>query len=177
MLTKKYLRVASLATVLTFVFFGANAHNNAIPEMDEVDRFAQKVFQNAQLLSFRDKIEYCGFIGYDHQRSLVATTPNAGDADGCEPIDDGELDVIASYHTHGSYSADADTETPSVDDLVADFSEGIDGYVATPGGRFWVISLEDQATFLLCEKGCVQKIRNLSLALPLPQNTPIPWKN
>ncbi|WP_084631033.1 DUF4329 domain-containing protein [Ferrimonas senticii] len=131
------------------------AHASSLLKMDSIDRFALAVLQEAQKLSFVNQREYCGLIGFDQNNRLIATRPNAGEEDSCVPVDDEQLDMIASYHTHGSYSADADTETPSVDDLIADFSEGINGYVATPGGRVWVNSLESQATFLLCENGCI----------------------
>ncbi len=125
---------------------------------DPVDRVAAEILNKAQSLSFRDKVEYCGLIGYGKDGTLEATQPRRGQRDGCQPDDDLSLaEVIASYHTHGSYSRDADAETPSVGDLEADFSEQIDGYVATPGGRLWVNLHEEKVSIQLCGVGCLKQ--------------------
>lgn len=118
----------------------------AVAHLDEVQRF-----------SIRDGVEYCGLFGYDRSGKLAATPARRGERDGCEPeIEPEGFEVIASYHTHGAYARDADTEVPSVDDLLADFEEGIDGYIATPGGRVWLNLAEERRSFQLCGRGCVQ---------------------
>ena len=66
-----------------------------------------------------------------------------------------DFEAIASYHTHAAYSDDMDSEVPSVDDLEIDFEEGVNGYVATPGGRVWLNLVNEGRTILLCGPGCV----------------------
>ena len=123
---------------------------------DPVDRFVLLVLDEAQALSVRDNVEYCGVIGYDAQDKLSFTGPFKGERDSCDPGGDpAGFQTFASYHTHGGYTEDADTEAPSVGDLVADFSEGIDGYVATPSGRVWFNSLDYEVTYQLCGRGCL----------------------
>lgn len=123
---------------------------------DELDIFAAEYLASIQQRSFRDGVEYCGLFGYDADGNLVATPARRGDRDSCEPeIGPEDLDVIASYHTHGRYSPDSDTEAPSVSDLSNDIEEDIDGYVATPGGRLWVNLVEQQLSVLLCGPGCL----------------------
>ena len=123
---------------------------------DELDRFAVAHLDAIQPLSIRDKIEYCGLFGYDRYGRLAATQAVPGDADSCDPgIEPDGFEVIASYHTHGAYARDADTEVPSIDDLIGDFEEGIDGYIATPGGRVWLNLYEERVSFQLCGRGCI----------------------
>lgn len=126
------------------------------PQLNEVDIFAKNILNKAQALSFAKGKEFCGLIGFNQRDELVATEPAAGDANGCQPGGEQEnIEVIASYHTHGSYTEAADTEAPSPDDLEADFAENIDGYVATPGGRLWLNLMELRETVLLCGPGCL----------------------
>ena len=132
----------------------------------ELDLFAVAHFDRIQPLSIRDNAEYCGLFGYDAAGNLAATRAARGDADGCAPHDEPPgFEVIASYHTHGAYSEDADAEVPSVDDLLSDFEEGIDGYVATPGGRVWLNLFADTMSFQICGPGCV---------VPDPNHRPCP---
>ncbi|MCY6379602.1 DUF4329 domain-containing protein [Hoeflea prorocentri] len=124
--------------------------------MEEVDAFAIKHLDSIQPRSIRDRAEYCGLFFHDSQGQLAATPARKGGPDGCTPeIGPDDADIIASYHTHGAFSPEADTEVPSVDDLTADFMEGIDGYVATPGGRVWLNLLEEEITVELCGPGCI----------------------
>lgn len=123
---------------------------------DDIDKFVLELFDRVQAQSIEENREYCGLIGFDHGDFLVATGPVPGDMDSCDPSGTTEdIEVIASYHTHGAFDPEADSEVPSVDDLLADFEEGIDGYVATPGGRVWLNLVEEKLTYQLCGRNCV----------------------
>jgi hypothetical protein len=123
---------------------------------DALDKFAAALFDRIQPLSIADGVEYCGLLGIGADGRLAATRARRGDADSCRPDDEPHgLDVLASYHTHGAYDRDADTEVPSLDDLHSDIDEGIDGYIATPGGRLWLNDAEARQSFLLCGPGCI----------------------
>ncbi len=65
--------------------------------------------------------------------------------------------ITASYHTHGAFSTSYYNEVPSVDDIEGDEAEGIDGWVATPGGRLWYIDTEDMVLSQICGIGCLPK--------------------
>jgi hypothetical protein len=39
--------------------------------------------------------------------------------------------------------------------MEGDEEEGIDGWVATPGGRLWHIDTEDMVTYQVCGIGCL----------------------
>ena len=65
-------------------------------------------------------------------------------------------ELIASYHTHDALDPaepDANFELPSSDDLISDSEEGVDGYLSTPGGRFWFIDTVDELVILLGDTG------------------------
>ena len=63
--------------------------------------------------------------------------------------------IIASYHTHGGFSTDYSSETPSGVDMEGDEQEGIDGWVVTPCGRLWYIDTTDMITRQICGIGCL----------------------
>lgn len=105
---------------------------------------ARSVLSDLQAQSFVLNREFCGYIGLDSAGILIASAATQGTLDSCLADDPPEIAVItASYHTHGAYSPDYINEVPSVDDFEADEAEGIDGYVATPGGRLWYIDTQD----------------------------------
>lgn len=114
------------------------------------------VFASLNPQSIADGVEYCGYVGVDAAGRLLATPPTRGDEGTCLSDDPDMLDVIyASYHTHGNYSPDYASELPSGDDMEGDEAEGIDGWVATPGGRLWYIDTTDMVTFQICGIGCL----------------------
>ena len=122
---------------------------------DEV-AFVKALFARVQPLSIASDREYCGYIGLDDDGNLAASAPRKGRQDTCRPNDPDELSVVlASYHTHGAYSEEFYNEVPSGDDMEGDEAEGIDGWVATPGGRLWYIDSEDMVTSQICGLGCL----------------------
>ena len=124
---------------------------------DDVDRLMLAHFDKIQPKSIAENREYCGLVGFDSPGELRVTSARAGTADSCDPGEaPGDWEVIASYHTHGAFLDDADSEVPSVDDLLGDIEEDIDGYVATPGGRVWLNVAAEKLTFQLCGRGCVR---------------------
>lgn len=129
---------------------GANAQDGA--EL----RLVKALFAEVQPLSIRKNREYCGYIGLNAEGHLMATAPKRGGKYGCRPDNPAELTVVtASYHSHGAFVSGYASETPSVDDMEADESEGIDGWVATPGGRLWYIDTTDMVTAQVCGLRCL----------------------
>ncbi|MEL6959245.1 MAG: DUF4329 domain-containing protein [Pseudomonadota bacterium] len=106
--------------------------------------------------SFETGIEYCGYIGFTAEGELAVSPPTAGNEDSCLSDEPTNLDLItASYHTHGNFSTEYSSETPSGADMEGDEAEGIDGWVSTPGGRLWYIDTTDMVTFQICGIGCL----------------------
>lgn len=129
----------------------------AAPAQDaDVVNFARMVLADLQDRSFADNREYCGRIGVAEDGTLVASRPRRGRRDGCRPTQlPRGARPLASYHTHAAFDPAADSELPSPQDLDSDMSEGVDGFVATPGGRLWFNDSVLGETRLICGPYCL----------------------
>ena len=127
---------------------------------ERLDQVAEAALNNAQNLSLLNNREYCGYIAFDGKDRLRFTAPLKGDVESCTPPEvPYSWELIASYHTHGALNPqvpDVSYELPSGDDLRGDMDEGIDGYLATPGGRFWFIDTYDEVVIMLGGVGYFQ---------------------
>ena len=118
--------------------------------------FSKSVLDKLQLQSFADNREYCGYVAVSPDGSFAASSPRRGGRNGCVPrLGATQGAVLASYHTHGAASDIYDTEYPSFEDLYQDIIGGVDGYIATPGGRVWYNNARLRRTILLCGAGCI----------------------
>ena len=109
-----------------------------------------------QARSIAENREYCGYLGVDQRGEFSISRPVRGHAASCGPAQPPEgFRVIASWHTHAAYSPRYDNEVPSVQDVEGDFSEGINGYLATPGGRIWFVNYNARRAELVCGRNCV----------------------
>lgn len=123
---------------------------------ERVHAFAKSVLAQLQPLSIAQNREYCGTIGIQSDGTLVASKPHRGGRNGCRPRRARKVDrILASYHTHGAFSPNADSELPSVRDVLSDMNADTDGYVSTPGGRFWYVNGRDGWIQQLCPLGCL----------------------
>lgn len=122
---------------------------------------ARAVLSDLQAISFASNREYCGILGRNDEGQMVASAPRAGQRDSCRPRNPRSTDtLIASFHTHAAHDIGADSEVPSSNDLRADMEDGIDGFVATPGGRFWFIDGTRGVAHLICGPGCLPQDPN-----------------
>lgn len=145
----------SLAVSLTLLGYPALSDEMAFSAGSDA-AVAKLILTQLQYRSFDDNVEYCGYIGIDAAGRTIAGKPTSGTWDSCLPIAGPELEVVtASYHTHGAYSPRYPAETPSVIDFEADEDEGINGFVSTPGGRFWFIDTTDNLISQICGLGCL----------------------
>lgn len=117
---------------------------------------AKEVLARAQAASISENREYCGYLGYGEDGQLVSTDATRGQRDECITDWPDDIDVVASWHTHAGFDDGALSEVPSARDMEADEEEGIDGYVATPGGRLWYVDTTDMVTSQLCGLGCIR---------------------
>jgi hypothetical protein len=124
------------------------------PDAATADAFAIQFLDTLQAPSFAQRREFCGYFVVDSAGRISATPPVPGTLASCTQPGPGP-NVFASYHTHGAYDPGYDNEVPSPEDLMGDFSFGIDGYVSTPGGRIWRVEPDVQAALLICGPGCV----------------------
>jgi hypothetical protein len=144
-----------LLAFLLILPFGAHAQ-----ERGEL-ALVKKVFAQLQPISIKNNREYCGYIGYDGAGKLVASQATRGRRGSCRAKDPRNIEtIIASFHTHGAFSRGYYSEMPSQTDMDGDEEEGIDGWVATPGGRLWYIDTQDMVASQICSIGCLKMDAN-----------------
>ncbi|TDK42214.1 DUF4329 domain-containing protein [Antarcticimicrobium luteum] len=109
-----------------------------------------------QHLSFVARYEYCGYLGRSADHRPGFTEIVRGHHNGCTPVMPGAgFDLIASLHTHGAYDPSVPAEFPTALDMRSDHAEGVNGYVATPGGRLWYIDSQAMLAVQICGPGCL----------------------
>ncbi|MCT8159853.1 DUF4329 domain-containing protein [Pseudoruegeria sp. SHC-113] len=129
----------------------------ALAQSAEEMRFAKAFLNALQERSFARNREYCGYFGYTPEGRLAATQPRRGQADSCLMRWSTQIEVFASYHTHGAFDPGHFNEFPSSTDIESDRAEGINGYVATPGGRLWFVDGARGTARQLCGLGCLKQ--------------------
>lgn len=154
------MRAVRLSAAAALLGFGLGAVGAAAQSRfaltDPLDVFAVATLAAIQPDSIGLNTEFCGLIGRNEAGELVSTEPLRGVRDGClPPPDPPGLDVLATWHTHGGWSVEYDGEVPSVIDLRGDIEDGLEGYVATPGGRVWRNRARFGVAVLICGTGCV----------------------
>ena len=123
----------------------------------EVQDFARIQLDALQEQSFAQDIELCGIIFERSDGTLGASDPRPGDEASCgiRYFDEPGMRPVASFHTHAGQNDKYDSEVPSILDLDSDYASGMDGYVATPGGRFWRVDSTSPAAIQICGAGCL----------------------
>ena len=125
----------------------------------EVQAFAREQLEALQQPSFDSNQELCGIIWETSDGELGVSRPREGDQASCDLayFDQPGMVPVASFHTHGSFSPRYDGEVPSLIDIQSDIASGIDGYIATPGGRFWHIDHKAEVARMVCGPGCLEQ--------------------
>lgn len=125
----------------------------------EVQSFARQQLNAVQQRSFAGDVELCAIIFEDSNGELGTTPVREGSKASCNIayFDEPGMAPIASFHTHGSHDRDYDSEVPSIIDITSDVESGTDGYVSTPGGRFWHIDSRNRRAVMVCGEGCLNQ--------------------
>lgn len=117
---------------------------------------ATRILTDLQAASFAANAEHCGYLGLDPAGRLTTSPINRGSEDSCYlPAVPAGMTVLASFHTHGTYSPYYASEWPTTADMLTDAADGIDGYISTPGGRLWHVDTDTMTVRLLCGPGCL----------------------
>ncbi len=128
---------------------------NTTPSEIEVQAVLER-FEPIQLLSFAAGFEYCGYLVRSPQGTLAFTEIVRGGPDGCTPLGPPpDVELVASVHTHGAYDPLVPAEFPTVMDIDSDHREGVNDYIATPGGRLWYVNGTTLTVRQLCNSGCL----------------------
>ncbi len=135
---------------------GTDGLLSIVPQI-EVQEFARTQLDALQNQSFDGDLELCGIIFETSDHELGASRPTNGDVASCDIafFDEPGMVPIASFHTHGKHSDKYDGEVPSLIDMRSDIATGMDGYIATPGGRLWHIDHEASEARMVCGPGCL----------------------
>ena len=117
---------------------------------------AKQILSKLQTNSFENNREYCGVLLRQPDGTLVSSKAYRGTKARCRVrrIPQGAR-VVASYHTHGAFLPGYDNEVPSLLDLEVEMDWGIDGYVSTPGGRFWHVDGRNGTVRMICGVRCL----------------------
>ena len=128
----------------------------------DVQAYARQQLNALQRRSFTEQREFCGVIVEDVTGALSTLEVFEGDIASCSYGNAGKvgLNPVATFHTHGGASVRYDDEAPSFQDLQSDIATRLDGYLATPGGRFWRIDWQSQTANLVCGEGCLEQDPN-----------------
>lgn len=157
-LTRQRILAAGLAVSLTGLGPGSRPllADPAGPPAREVAAVKAQL-AHLQRRSFETGYEYCGYLGRTPDGRLRFTKIRRGDFTGCTPRwpPGDEMEPVASIHTHGAYDHEVPAEFPTVIDMDSDRREGVDGYIATPGGRLWFIDGQARTARQLCGLGCL----------------------
>lgn len=150
----RFLKVTTTLAALC-ASSAASAGNGVLSQ--ELINIARESLASIQNQSFKSQREYCGLIGRTTAGELIVSPARRGRTSGCDErgFADRSITPVASYHTHGAYHADADSEVPSTMDVDMDHHHGVFGFVATPGGRFWVIDHRSRTARQICGMGCL----------------------
>jgi len=149
----KFFRCAGLAG---FAIAWVGLMQPATAQSSREIRHAQSELAAMQIQSITRNREYCGYFGYDDQNQLISGPIRRGGKAGCRPPwPKNSVRIIASLHTHGAFDANIASELPSLDDVRADAADGYFGFVATPGGRLWLIDPQAYSIRQICGLGCL----------------------
>lgn len=145
-----------------FMINAATTEREYIPptaSQNAIESFVRTQLNSLQARSHAEGVELCGFVYEDEAGNLTTTEVYVGDVDSCSYEFRWPLDVrpVAGYHTHGSYNPQYDDEAPSIFDMEQDIRFRIDGYVSTPGGRFWRIDWQNEKAIQICGEGCLDQ--------------------
>ena len=159
------IRIIYALCAIAFVVIVARAYMNvkgtdglvATVPQPQVQALAREQLDALQSPSFVGDQELCGIIFETSDGELGVSRPREGDVASCDLayFDEPGMVPVASFHTHGKHSRDYYGEVPSVIDIQGDIASGIDGYVATPGGRLWHIDHRKEQAVLACGPGCL----------------------
>ena len=141
--------------IIAAAFLAALATSATAQSVEEI-AIARATLSALQGPSFDQNREFCGYFAYTEDEALVATPATRGTRDSCayEGPEDGYV-MVLSFHTHGAFDDRYSAEVPSVADIETDEEEGIDGFVATPGGRLWYVDTTDMIVRQICGLGCL----------------------
>lgn len=129
---------------------------NAFERHRDVHLVAYDLLKQLNTRSISTNLEFCGYIYREAGGALAYSKPRKGGSHGCTTNQPpAGVEILASYHTHAAYAYGSLNEYPSDIDLQSDFQSGMNGYIATPGGRLWFVESDKRVARQLCGYRCL----------------------
>jgi hypothetical protein len=128
----------------------------AAAQSAEESAFVIALMRGMNQLSVRFDREVCGYILRDATGVYSSTKVSWGGAASCASLPLGPgVPVVSSWHTHAAWAEGYDGEVPSIQDVEGDMRMGMNGWVATPGGRLWFVEGRTGQLRQVCGRGCL----------------------
>lgn len=139
-------------TTATALLMAPGAQAQDMREME----FVMGLMESMNQLSVRFNREVCGFILQDAEGNFSSTKVSWGGEASCAslPIEPG-VRAVSSWHTHAAWGLGYDGEVPSIQDVEGDMRFGVNGWVATPGGRLWYVDGTTGTMSQACGRDCL----------------------
>jgi hypothetical protein len=143
-------------SALAVTLFTALAPAQAPAQSAEETEFVMGLMQSMNALSVRFNREVCGFVLQLPDGSYDSTKVSWGGHASCAslPLTPGARPV-SSWHTHAAWGEGYDGEVPSIQDVEGDMNFGVNGWVATPGGRLWFVDGQTGFMRQVCGRDCL----------------------
>ena len=157
-----------LVLAFCIAFFTASA---ATAQSESEATLVQAMFRvmNAQSIAYNREV--CGHILRNPAGRLEVSKASWGGPDSCGMIPTpAGYEVVSSWHTHAAWAQGYDNEVPSLIDVEGDMSQGIDGWLATPGGRLWYINGQTGEIHQFCGPECLPSDPNSQMDARGPVN-------
>lgn len=147
------------AVIVARTIFVEQPKRENTASQQELIAFAKNTLGGLQKRSFSQNREYCGLVFEDKAGNLSTSEIFAGSNSECAFSWQVPMDkyAIASFHTHAGFDTHYDSEAPSLIDLETDFDNRIDGFISTPGGRFWHIDWDSEMATQICGEKCLKQ--------------------
>lgn len=131
---------AGVVAVAAIASSGSSSSDSSTRSQAETDA-AFAVLNQVNPQSIRENREFGGWVYRNQDNTFGTSTPVRGEAASVtlpSPAvsTPAGSTVTASYHTHAAFDPRFDNENFSPQDIAADNSVGIGGYLGTPGGTF-----------------------------------------
>lgn len=150
--------VVALSFILSLA---ATFPTSAVAQDTREAEFVAALMVSMNQLSVRFNREVCGFVLQDAQGDYTSTKVSWGGEASCAslPLEPG-MRAVSSWHTHAAWGLGYDGEVPSIQDVEGDMRFGVNGWVATPGGRLWFVDGTTGTIVQYCGRGCLPEDPN-----------------
>ncbi len=142
----------NISALIVSLFLALPSYAQSVQETELV----HALFRGMNPQSIEHNREVCGYIVLSPSGQLEVSKASWGGEASCAtlPVPPGYT-ILSSWHTHAAWGRGYDGEVPSTIDVEGDMRLGINGWVATPGGRLWFINGQTGFMYQVCGRECL----------------------